>query len=62
MNFEDQNQKVIFYETYNNKLKDVIEKCDEKKIKYTKKNDYSIELKWSDLNSLGLKWNITDFI
>lgn len=62
LTFEDHNQKVIFHETYNNKLKDVIKKCNEKKIKYIKKNDYSIELKWSDLNTLGLKWNITDFI
>lgn len=60
--FEDKKQKVIFHETYNNKLNDVINKCNEMKIKYTKKNEYSIELKWSDLNKLGLKWTITDFI
>lgn len=62
MTFEDKNQKIIFHETYNNKLFDVINKCKEMNIKYTKKNDYSIELKWCDLNKLGLKWTITDFI
>lgn len=60
--FEDLNQKVTFYETYNNRLKDVIEKCDKKKIKYKLKGDNAIVLKWKDLNSLGLSWNITDFI
>lgn len=60
--FENPNQLVIFHETYNNKLDDVIKKCDDKKIKYKKINDYSIELKWNDLNDLNLEWVITDFI
>lgn len=60
--FEDLNQKIIFHETYNNRLTEVINKCKEMNIKYAKKNEHSIELKWSDLNKLNIKWNITDFI
>lgn len=61
-NFENPNQLITFFETYNNKLELVIKECDNKKIKYKKINDQSIELKWCDLNKLGLKWEITDFI
>ena len=60
--FENLNQTVTFYETYNNKLKDVMNMCDKNGIKYKKNDEISINLKWKDLNSLGLTWNITDFI
>ena len=62
LEFENKKQLVTFQETYNNKLEEVIKRCDSKKIPYKKINDYSIELKWCDLNNLGLEWEITDFI
>lgn len=60
--FEDLNQNIIFHETYNNKLDEVIKKCEELNVKYKKIDNYSISLKWNDLNSLKLTWKITDFI
>jgi hypothetical protein len=62
LEFEDEEEMVTFYETYNHKLLEVKSKCDDKKIKYKILNDISIELKWKDLNSLNLNWKITDFI
>ena len=42
--------------------KEIQVKSENKKIKYKKINDYSIELKWKDLNDLNLEWVITDFM
>lgn len=77
--YEDQNQMVVFYNNYNNRIKEVKQKMKEKGLQYypvdvrklVNKNphlkdldptDIAIRLQWNDLNSLGIKWKITDFL
>ena len=60
--FEDKNRKVVFYETYNNILPEVKARLRALDKPFKELNEISIELRWCDLNDLGLKWKITDFI
>lgn len=63
---EDDNQYVIFYENYNNRLKEIKEKLKKKKLTYQPvkniSDDICIKVLWKDLKSLDISWNILDFL
>lgn len=70
--FEDLNQEVKIYDSYSGLMNKVKDACDKKHIKYTihgsnlkyksKKNVTYLTIKFSDLNKLGLTYELLDFV
>lgn len=61
--YENMNQKIIIYDTYNGLLRKVVEGLEKRKLKYEANDDNSIEVKLKDIWALDdLEFQITDLI
>ena len=60
--FEDLNEKVVVYDTYNGMLKKLMKALDEKKLKYKVIGEDKIKVKAKFIHEVNLSFQITDFI
>lgn len=60
--FEKQSQSVDIYDDYNSVVETVTKKCSELNVPYKINKNGSVRLKFSDVNRLGIKWKLTNFI
>lgn len=60
--FTNGKRKVVIYDTYNRLLSKIIDEFDKKGYKYTYADNHAIEVMLSDLWSLDIDYEITDFI
>ena len=60
--FEDMEEELTVFETYNGTMKKIIKELDKRKLKYTIEADDRIKVKAKYLRELNLSYQITDFI
>lgn len=60
--FEDMEEELTVFETYNGTLKKIIKELDKKKLKYKREGEDKIIVKAKNLRKLNLTYQMTDFI
>ena len=60
--FEDLEEEVTVFETYNGTMKKIIKELDKRKLKYTADGEDKIKVKAKYLRKLNLSYQMTDFI